>query len=745
VRVRPGRARARGTLEVLVALALLGGIATRRLRASGEDLGTAFEVDTSDHFGRMRVFAAPGDLGLHNRAVTAIVRRRDGVLVDFWPNRPQPATVAQLGDVLNVDGLWEWRQRLAANGHSSSVTAGSIAGITAVHDAIELQSSLSLGKSDFEVRTRFHLAEGDGARLEVETRVTLVQGSAPVGLQLYDTIKWGNVPVYAAGRGRIDGTFTGNVAWVGRKGASGDLALESEADRPFHVSLHGAGAFAPATVAASEAGTIAPGQSVTIRRWLAYRDIPDALNQDALEEPRDVGTVTVELVDERGSPLAAKLAFSGKRGTRDPQFGTRGDVTGAGRFVWTGTGKASRALPPGSYEILASAGPERAIARFSVDVRPNEGTVLRGSLPRLLETPGWISADLHLHQVASIDADVSFDNRVIAVAAEGVELAVATDHYVVTDLEPTVRALQRHGHLHTPLATLPGSEISTTGHRFGHFNAFPLPLDAELAYHDVTPQALFASARRASPTGVIQVNHPRWNNIGYFRVIEMDPKTGEVPASHHDLWADDFDAIEVFNGVDAESEAAVLAPFFDWMNLLSRGHRYTATGNSDSHNLYYLDPGLPRNMIRWGDGSSDAEDVRAPVTDIIDALRAGRVVVTSGPLLDVSIGDAMPGDTFETTASRVDVHVRARAVPWVDVSRLRLFVDGRHVPVVDQPIPHSDDLQRLDRTFSLAVRDGGFVIALVTGSRPLPNVHVRNARPLAFSNPIWVRRPEAAR
>jgi hypothetical protein len=219
----------------------------------------------------------------------------------------------------------------------------------------------------------------------------------------------------------------------------------------------------------------------------------------------------------------------------------------------------------------------------------------------------------------------------------------------------------------------------------------------------------------------------------------MNPDDGSVPPRHAHLWSPDFDTIEVYNGVDLPSEAAVLAPMFDWLNLLARGHRYTATGNSDSHNLFFLDPGLPRNLIHWGDATSDDADRSAPEDAILAALKQGRVIVTSGPLLDVTIGDAGPGETANVPPGPVDVRVRVRAVPWVDVTRLRVYVGASRAPVVERAIPRSTSLTRLDETFALRVPDGGFVVALVTGDRPLENVYSKNARPLAFSNPVWVR------
>jgi hypothetical protein len=64
---------------------------------------------------------------------------------------------------------------------------------------------------------------------------------------------------------------------------------------------------------------------------------------------------------------------------------------------------------------------------------------------------------------------------VISNAAEGVEIAVASEHNVIADLEPIVKELG----LGAELVSIPGDELTTDAsrHPWGHANAWPLPLD----------------------------------------------------------------------------------------------------------------------------------------------------------------------------------------------------------------------------------------------------------------------------
>lgn len=65
-------------------------------------------------------------------------------------------------------------------------------------------------------------------------------------------------------------------------------------------------------------------------------------------------------------------------------------------------------------------------------------TQLDVGLKQSVVTPGWVSGDYHLHARHSVDSYMSYPDRITTVAAEGVDLAVATDHNYVTDYTPTI-------------------------------------------------------------------------------------------------------------------------------------------------------------------------------------------------------------------------------------------------------------------------------------------------------------------
>ncbi len=721
----PGRPSAR------LLLALAAGAVAVPAGAGDPRPPGPFAADRALLAGRMRVTGQPGDLALENPAAVAVVRRSDGWLVDFWPTTPVAATAPQLAGLTAIDGLWLM--------HPVVVTARAVYALTAetvrtTADAVETVSTVDLGAGRLEVVTSYQL-DPTAPRIVITTRARHAGGGRLAAVSIGDVVKWGNVDYFVDGVGRAGERFSGHARWVGRKGASGDLVLTALDASPMRLDFktlqHG---LAPQIDTLYATQSIGPGETMVVRRSLAYTPIADAPPL-----PVPTGTIDVSVRDEAGHALAAKLSLRGLHGMRDPDFGNDGDLDGAGRFVWSGTGHFTRALPVGSYSVLATAGIERDAASWTVDVKPGGTTTLAGKLPRVIDTPGWISGDLHLHQAASVDADVACSARVIAVAAEGVELAVATDHYVVTDLAPVVKALEQSGKLASGVLAIRGTELSPVGKRFGHFGFFPLPADASIGYTNTTPRRMFGEARAADPDGLLTANHPRWADIGYFHYYKLDPKTARVPYSSASEYDPDFDAIEVFNGADQTSLPKVRQVLYDWLHLLGAGHRYTATGNSDSHKLFFLDPGVPRNMIHYGTAESDADDIHADPASIVRALHQGRVVVTSGPVLDVDVNGQGPGETVKASGKHVPLHIRVRAAPWIDVSSVEVLLGGKGRRIRFIGVPASRSVVRLDTTIDVQVPGPTFVVVLARGKRALPNVFSPGVYPFAFTNPIWLQ------
>lgn len=202
----------------------------------------------------------------------------------------------------------------------------------------------------------------------------------------------------------------------------------------------------------------------------------------------------------------------------------------------------------------------------------------------------------------------------------------------------------------------------------------------------------------------------------------------------------DFDAIELFNGYrDAERQHAgqVLQ---DWFNLIDHGYRFTATGNSDTHHLRFNLGGFPRNYLRVAD---DRPEAMTP--DLLArTVKAGRCFFTTGPFVSVDVGGGQEGDTVRAENGHVPGTITVQAAPWVDVSSVTLFVDGRAYR--HWAVPAARTVERFAAHFDVNVERDAYVVVRVQGRRPLtPVVGEPTWTATATTTPHSRRRVEAAR
>lgn len=439
---------------------------------------------------------------------------------------------------------------------------------------------------------------------------------------------------------------------------------------------------------------------------------PDRAGEHRLSPPA-AGLLPYRVIGDDGAPLGARLVLLGPAGVR--------------RTEYAATGRGELRLPPGTWRILAARGFEHELARRQVEVRAGRTSPLvELALRRVIKTRGWVAADLHLHAEGSGDSEARFADRVRSLVAEGVEVAVATDHNRVSDYGPAVSALG----LSDRIKVMSGSEVSTTGEvRWGHFNAFPL--ERSPPHHDTTPTALFAGIRRAGER-VIQVNHPRMPpKIGYFDLAGLDTTTGQATAG---AWSDDFDVIEVFNGIWLTFPDRVRANLADWYALLNRGLRVTAAGNSDSHKLVQQEVGWPRTYIRTD------EDDPARLTDggVVAALRAGRTLVTSGPFIRMNVDGQGPGGVVHPGGRpTLPLEVWIHAPTWVPVTRASIVVDGE--TVWNLPVPAAAGPLRLHGRFDVRVEGARWIAVMAEGGEhSSPAAPVDKAWSVAFTSPVYV-------
>ena len=466
---------------------------------------------------------------------------------------------------------------------------------------------------------------------------------------------------------------------------------------------------------------------------------------------RQTGTLAIEIRDEHGAPVPARLTFRAV-GETQPLFFTTidiareeaGAVTAFDRgFVLRGD--AGLRVPVGTYDVWVSHGPEWDTARERVTIRSGAETEVKTRLRHVIDTPGWISADLHVHSAASLDSRVPLRDRVFQFVADGVDLIVATDHNVIADYAPVIAELGV-GDL---LASATGDEITTK--QWGHFGAFPLPADdAEIGRGAIetgkrTAAQIFADVRAKAPNALINVHHPRLlrGKMGYFVLSELDVATGHTNTPGFSF---DFDALEVLNGYQDSDRETVGKVMGDWIALLDGGKRVSCTGNSDSHHLTFNLGGYPRNYVAVG----DVPVARIDPAAVAAAVKAGHSFFTTGPMIEATIDGKTFGELVSVArrpvaargaTATVDLHVTVRAANWISVNKLTVIGPGNTVLAI-RAIASSTQPVRLDEVIQIPAARDGYAILRVDGDRPMaPNVgDLRSfvVYPLAVANPIWI-------
>ncbi|HVW27013.1 MAG TPA: CehA/McbA family metallohydrolase [Polyangiaceae bacterium] len=446
------------------------------------------------------------------------------------------------------------------------------------------------------------------------------------------------------------------------------------------------------------------------------------------------GTLTLEYHDASGAPLPVHVLFKGQNGTPDPRPAVAdGRTVRAGRSLYLLDGRTKLPLPAGAYRITASHGMAYTLAVSDVTLTEGGDASVSGELHPAIDTSAWVSGDFHLHSAPSPDSDVSLEERVESLVAEGVDLAVATDHNRITDYSASVRALGQERRL----GTARGVELTAAGQRWGHFNAYPMPVptvspeEATPIYFGKRPAEMFDSARRLGAR-VLQVNHARMDpGIGYFDLAHLDSNTGRASGE----FSADFDVFEAYNGMWIERREKVREGPRDLVALARRGKRVAAVGDSDSHKLLYEEAGYPRTYVH-----TPSEPVETRFDRAVGVLLGSRdTTVTSGPFVEMTVDGNPVGSVMQPSSGSVHVKVRVSAPAWVPVDRVEVWRDDTVARTFTVEGPPRDGLRFEGETDVPLDGADRTVLAWAEADTPLPDVvPYDHALSIGFTGLVYV-------
>jgi hypothetical protein len=449
-------------------------------------------------------------------------------------------------------------------------------------------------------------------------------------------------------------------------------------------------------------------------------------------------TLTVRATDaETGRGLPARVTVVGADGTRPrpwnpgtDESGERGALGLRDGLYYVGPTGGSVELPAGAYRVWVSRGSEWSAPSSALVLERGAPARLELELRREVDTRGWIAADTHVHTYeVSGHGDASLAERVLTLAGEGVELAVATDHNHQVDYRPHLAAAA----LETWTTPVIGNEITTDD---GHFNAFPLPAEgsagARLPDHRQTDWSKLVADARECGARVVILNHPRWpkHDESPFGLLHLDRASGARDGDR----ALPFDCIELVNATWDEPDLDFVLG--DWFALLNRGERHPAVGSSDSHTV-----GDPVGQGRTYVPGDDSDPARIDVQAACHAFLDGRIAVCEGIFATLTVdGAATSGDLHAARGARARCSVRVRTPSWVSAERLRVFVDG----ALAGELALERSAGATDGTYELEVAlpaHDCWLAAVVTGP-PVREPFWTTLHPytVGLANPVWIDR-----
>jgi hypothetical protein len=535
---------------------------------------------------------------------------------------------------------------------------------------------------------------------------------------------------------------------------------------------------------------LAPGEHTLVHRFTSEDGSLSGWAGSTFEYDPPEAFVTAHVTDSKGTPVFARIVVMHDKRAYDLASPDSATFDPKGRdtkltSIFAVDGVARVRLEPGEYRFVAARGPLDTIDSETIELAAGE-TELGFTIDRAVPVVGWTGGDFHVHTAASFDAFLPDEPRAYSLAAAGLDVVVPADHDTVRDFEEVLEALL--GENRTVFA-IPGTEATILvpspkdakiTESYGHLSVYPLDPDRVVVnpvLGDSTLADYLAGFRTTMATtpfedhtsGILQLNHPRgiqqragielepihdlFNKMGFDRSEPPGEKTNawmaDVATTDGTTTAFDYDALEIMNRGSWDAYNAVR---LDWYGLLSWGRRITGTGNSDSHALAIEYAGFPMNLVPCQRPEQNGVDIEC----WIDSVKQGRLVVTTGPVVSLTLTHEKKtyeiGDQF-TRKGPVTANVRVRAAPWVPVPEVRLVVNGlitRFAMVKPEDRPPGEPFESTYMWQIPPQQRDAFVVAEAgwsldrdypVGEEELLGDYatvVPGYLPIGFTNPIWI-------
>ena len=356
-------------------------------------------------------------------------------------------------------------------------------------------------------------------------------------------------------------------------------------------------------------------------------------------------------------------------------------------------------LPPGKWRLAVMRGFEYAPVYEEFTVTPGQTLERNIQLTRWVDMAklGWYSGDPHVHswRVAPLH-----DKYVITFAkAMDVHMTCTMNYCIQTDCTGCPQAKYgRAGRYHEgDYWVESGTEDPREGiNEEGHVSQFDIqePVRDPNRYQ----QYSYVFDGVHAQGGLVGYDHLAWSKSWNIR---QDPRNAEL----HPYPGWDVNINVIRGKVDffsiLQNANMGLEDYYDFLNL---GVKVIATASTD-----YPAPvvGEETTYAYTGTGGSFSPDAW------FDAVKRGRTFVTNGPMLTLTVGDAMPGDEARVAKNaKLRVHAQAWAPESIGAPKvLEIVSQGRVIRAEKSSGPKQD---KLTADFELTADESRWIAARTT-------------------------------
>ena len=325
-----------------------------------------------------------------------------------------------------------------------------------------------------------------------------------------------------------------------------------------------------------------------------------------------------------------------------------------GRYVFFIDGRYEAELEAGSYDLVIGKGPEYRVLQRQITITAGEPTALEVPLPRWIDMPaqGWYSGDDHIHVQRAAE-----DNAWISVLMRAQDVHVAN---LLQMGNPSGYFFSQYAfgpsgqYLRDQYALVTGQESPRTmqlGHTIG-LNGKQYHHPLEYFLYDKTAAAIRQDG------GLFGYAH---TGLDFFAQLSGAPAGLAL-----DLVDGLVDFVEVLQFGQLGTGL--------WYDFLNLGFRLTPSAGSDWP--YLSLPGAERYYVQLaGEFSPQA---------FFDGMKAGRLFVTNGPLLELDVGGQSMGAELQAKPGQtIRLKAVARQNPdFGSLDRLELVVHGDVIKTV---------------------------------------------------------------